>query len=155
MPTSYEKLYENVLPKFKSYEIPLMTVYEVKEHLGEYIIPAIGRFTDCRKNLYDRDGEAEQFNDDLGEQEINILGNYLVIEYIDSTCIRTPALLKAHLPSADFHAFSPANHLDKLLLMHDKFLSENDVLLSRYLWKDDSFLSDMKKFNPKKRGVSY
>ena len=31
MSTPYEKIYENLLPKFRSYEIPLMTTEEVKE----------------------------------------------------------------------------------------------------------------------------
>ena len=36
MPTPYEKIYENLLPKFKSYKIPLMTEEEVKEYLHDY-----------------------------------------------------------------------------------------------------------------------
>ena len=31
MATPYEKIYENLLPKFKDYEIPLMTEEEVKD----------------------------------------------------------------------------------------------------------------------------
>ena len=41
MPTSYEKLYENLLPKFRSYEIPLMSTEEVKDYLHDFLIPAM------------------------------------------------------------------------------------------------------------------
>lgn len=51
MPTPYEKIYENLLPKFRSYEIPMMTVEEVKENLHDYLVPAIARFHVCRKDL--------------------------------------------------------------------------------------------------------
>lgn len=134
MPTPYEKLYENLLPKFRSYEIPIMTEEEVKEYLHDYLIPAIARFHVCRKDLSDRDDVEEHFNIELSDTEIEILSNYLLLEYIDSTYIRTPTLLKVNLSSSDFNAFSPANMLDKLMAMHKTYLSENETLLSRYAW---------------------
>lgn len=144
MPTSYEKIYENLLPKFKSYEIPLMTEKEVKEYLHDYFIPAISRFHICRKDLNDRDDTKEQFNSELSDTEIEILSNYVLLEYIDSTYVRTPTLLKVNLSSSDFNAFSPANMLDKLMAMHKTYLAENETLLSRYAW-----------MNVKENGVSF
>lgn len=134
MPTPYEKLYENLLPKFRSYEIPFMSEEEVKEYLHDYIIPAISRFHVCRKDLTDRNDDLEQFNVDLSDVEIEILSNYLLLEYIDSTYVRTPTLLKVNMPSTDFKAFSNANMLDKLTEMHRMYLTENEGLLSRYAW---------------------
>lgn len=134
MYTSYEKLYDNLLPKFRSYEIPLMTVEEVKDYLHDFLIPAISRFHVCRKNLNDRDDILQRFNVELSDIEVEILSNYLLIEYIDSEYIRTPTLLKVSLPSNDFKAFSPANFLDKLVAMHTTYVKENETLLSRYAW---------------------
>jgi hypothetical protein len=134
MATPYEKLYENLLPKFRSYEIPLMSTEEVKDYLHDFIIPAVSRFHVCRKNLNDRDDIVQRFNVDLSDIEIEILSNYLLIEYIDSEYIRTPSLLKVQLPSSDFKVFSPANFLDKLMAMHKAYVSENETLLSRYAW---------------------
>ena len=134
MYTPYEKLYDNLLPKFRSYEIPLMTVEEVKDYLHDYLIPAISRFHVCRKDLNDRDDVVQRFNVELSDIEIEILSNYLLIEYIDSEYIRTPSLLKVQLPSSDFKVFSPANFLDKLMAMHKTYVTENETLLSRYAW---------------------
>lgn len=134
MATSYEKIYDNLLPKFRSYEIPLMTVEEVKDFLHDYLIPAISRFHVCRKDLNNRDDIVQRFNVELSDIEIEILSNYLLIEYIDSEYIRTPSLLKVQLPSSDFKVFSPANFLDKLVAMHKTFKTENETLLSRYAW---------------------
>lgn len=134
MPTSYEKIYESLLPKFRSYEIPMMTVDEVKEYLHDYLISAIPEFHVCRKDLNDRDDILERFNVELSNTEIEILSNYTLLKYIDSTYIRTPSLLKVNLSSTDFNAFSPANFLDKLMDMRSKFLSENETLLARYAW---------------------
>ena len=152
MHTPYEKLYENLLPKFKSYEIPLMTIDEVKDYLHDFLIPAISRFHICRKDLNDRDDILERFNVLLSDMEVEILSNYMLLEYIDSTYVRTPALLKVNLSSTDFNAFSPANMLDKLMSMHKAYLSENEALLSRYAWmgqRDNKFskLKDLAKRN--------
>ena len=134
MPTSYEKIYENLLPKFRSYEIPLMSTEDVKDFLHDFLIPAISRFHVCRKDLNDRDDILQRFNVDLSDIEIEILSNYLLIEYIYSEYIRVPTVLKASLPSSDFKAFSPANFLDKLMAMHKTYVTENETLLSRYAW---------------------
>ena len=134
MHTPYEQIYDNLLPKFRSYEIPLMTVEQVKDYLKDYFIPAISRFHVCRKNLNDRDDILQRFNVELSDIEIEILSNYLLIECIDSEYIRTPSLLKVQLPSSDFKVFSPANFLDKLMAMHKAFIKENETLLSRYAW---------------------
>lgn len=132
--THYERLYENLLPKFKSYDIPLMTVDEVKDYLHDYLIPAISRFHVCRKDLNDRNDLLERFNVLLSDVEIEILSNYMLLEYLDSNYIRVPTLLKVNLSSSDFNSYSPANMLDKLMAMHKQYLSENETLLTRYAW---------------------
>ena len=135
MYTSYEKIYENLLSKFRSYEIPVMTTDEVKEMLHDYFIPAIAEFHVCRKDLSDRNDILERFNSELSDMEIEIISNYMLLEYLDSTYMRTPTLLKVTLSSSDFNSYSPANMLDKLLSMHDTLLKENETLLSRYAWQ--------------------
>jgi hypothetical protein len=134
MYTPYEKLYDNLLPKFRSHEIPLMAVEEVKDYLYDFLVPAISSFHVCRKDLTNRDDILQRFNVELSDIEIEILSNYMLIEYIDSTYIRVPSLLQVQLPSTDFRAFSSANMLDKLLALHKTCLSENETLLSRYAW---------------------
>lgn len=134
MATPYEMIYENLLPKFRSYEIPFMTSDEVKDFLHDYLVPAIARFHVCRKDLNDRDDILQRFNVDLSDTEVEILSNYLLLEYIDSNYVRVPTLLKVSLPSTDFKAFSSANMIEKLMNMHKTYLSENETLLSRYAW---------------------
>lgn len=134
MATSYEKIYENLLPKFRSYEIPLMSTEEVKDFLHDYLIPATSRFHVCRKDLTNRDDILQRFNVDLSDIEIEILSNYLLLELLDSEYIRVPSLLKMSLPSSDFKAFSKANLIEKLMNMHKTYVSENETLLSRYAW---------------------
>ena len=134
MYTPYEKIYENLLPKFRDYDIPLLTIDEVKDYLHDFLVPAISRFHVCRKDLKDRNDILERFNVELSDVEVEIISNYALIEYIDSTYVRTPTLLKASLSSSDFNSYSPANMLDKLMSMRNRYISENETLLSRYAW---------------------
>lgn len=153
MPTPYEKIYENLLPKFRSYEIPLMEVDEVKEYLHDYLSPAISRFHVCKKDLNDRNDLLERFNAELSDIEVEILSNYMLLEYLDSTYIRTPTLLKATLSSSDFNAFSNANHLSKLIEMHKTYLVENETLLARYAWLDGAEKNKLFKSSFKKSKI--
>lgn len=134
MPTPYEKIYENFLPKLQSYDIPAMTEDEVKDCLHDYLILAVSRFHACKKDLNDRDDILQRFNVELSDVEIDIISNYMIIEYIDSNYIRVPTLLKASLSSSDFNAFSNANLLSKLNEMQKRFISENEKTISRYAW---------------------
>ena len=78
MATSYEKLYSNLLPKFQSYELPLLTQKQVEELLADYLSIAVTKFHICRKNLLNRDEANHQFNCDLDEIEIEILSDYML-----------------------------------------------------------------------------
>lgn len=135
MATPYSILYANVLPKFKDFDIPIMTIEEVNELLQEHLRPSIVAFHVCKKDLSDRDDILKQFNLTLNDDEIEILSNFMLLSFLDSNYIRVPTVMKANLSSKDFNSFSPANFLDKLLLMHKTYLAENETFLSRYAWK--------------------
>lgn len=145
--TPYNKLYANLLPKFKNYDIPLMSIEEIEDMLKDYLVPAITRFHVCLKDLSDRNDDERVFNIDLDDNEIEILSNYMLIEFIDSNYIRVPSILKATLSSTDFNAFSPANLLSKLLDMRNTYLNENETLLSRYAWLNNKNVKKLLKFN--------
>lgn len=134
MYTPYETLYDRVLIKFRDWDIPQMSEEEVKECLHDYLVPATAKFHVCRKDLNDRDDIVERFNCELSEVEMDIISNYMLIEYIDSTYIRTPSLLKASMGSSDFKTYSSANMLDKLIAMRKAYIAENESLVMRYAW---------------------
>jgi hypothetical protein len=91
-------------------------------------------FGTCRKDLSARDDDAGEFEAELSDAEVEILSNYLMIGFIDGNYMRIPTLLKMNLSSRDFNTYSNANHLDKLMAMHDKARMDNETLESRYSW---------------------
>lgn len=135
MGTKFETVYASALSKFRSYEVSEMQEENFKEYMYDFLVPSCSKFHICRKDLSDRDKENECFNSDLTEMEIEILSNYLLLEYLDATYIRTPLLLKVDLSSSDFNSFNNAVMLGKLLTMHDEVLHENEALVMRYSWQ--------------------
>ena len=132
MGTPYTVLYESVLSKIKDYDFINLSETDIYEVLSDYIRPAIVSFRICKIDLSNRNEDG--FNETLNDTEIEILSNYMVINYLDSNYIRVPLALKQTLLSKDFNAFSPANQLNAVMAVRDKYLSDNETLLSRYSW---------------------
>lgn len=128
--TPYTVLYDSVLSKIKDYDFLNLDQYDIYEVLRDYVRPAIVSFRICKVDLSDRDEEG--FNVELNDTEIEILANYMVVNYLDSNYIRVPLALKQSLSSKDFKVFSPANQLEKMMEVREKYRQDNETLLSRY-----------------------
>lgn len=130
--TPFTVLYESVLSKIKDYDFLNLEETEIYAVLSDYLRPAIAAFRGCRQDLSQRN--KVKFKCKLTDTEIEILSNYMVINYLDSNYIRVPLMLKQTLSSKDFNAFSPANHLGKVIEVREKYRKDNETLLSRYRW---------------------
>lgn len=130
MGTPFTELYDSVLSKTKNYEFFKMEQEDVYSILSDYLRPAIAAFRSCKQDISQRTETG--FECDLTDTEIEILSNYMTIAYLDSNYIRVPLALKQTLSSKDFNAFSPANHLDKMVEMREKYRKDNETLLVRY-----------------------
>lgn len=130
MGTPFTDLYDSVLSKIRDYDFFNMEQEQVYEVLSDYLRPAIASFRGCKQDISQRTKKG--FVCTLTDTEIEILTNYMTIAYIDSNYIRVPLALKQTLSSKDFNAFSPANHLDKMVEMREKYRKDNETLLVRY-----------------------
>lgn len=143
MATSYGVLYDSVLDKIKDYILADIEQDDVYSILHEYIRPAIVRFEDCDVDLTDRDEELGQFNVDLSDVEIEILSNYMVVEYLDANYIRIPSMLKSTLTSKDFATYSPANQLDKVKETRRLYMDENAQMMRNYSYRKSKLFKDI------------
>jgi hypothetical protein len=136
MATTYKELYNSVYSKIKDYDFCEMLESEADAILRDYIRPAILKFEDCSQDLTDRDDEAEQFNIDLTDINFEILSNFMVVEYLDATYIRTPMMLKAYMSTTDFHKYDNNNVLGKVIEVRDMYKRENKQLMINYSIRD-------------------
>ena len=130
MGTPFTDLYDSVLSKIRDYDFFNMEQEQVYEVLSDYLRPAIAAFRGFKQDISQRTETG--FECTLTDTEVEILANYMTIAYLDSNYIRVPLALKQTLSSKDFNAFSPANHLDKMVDMREKYRKDNETLLVRY-----------------------
>ena len=111
--TSYQKIYDSFLTKMLEDEWVNWSEAEVREDLRNLLEGAIPWFKFPRKDL-SRDDEG--FIEDLDNEEIQILANYMKCEWLNRT-ILTWENVK---PLYEERDFSQANLLDKFTQMLEK-----------------------------------
>lgn len=144
-PTPYKDIYDRFLSKITDFDIVQLTPEEIYEVASVYLTAAIIEFSDCKQDLSDVDDDAQEFNVQLTKTEIEILANFMAIEFILSKYIRTQALLKYTLYSGDFETYSPSNLLDRANSMVKELESRNRRTIAIYSYqdaKDKLFITD-------------
>ena len=132
MATPYKVLFDGVIDKMRSTGIQNITEEEFDEILQSYIRPATVRFGACSQDLTKRDDALAAFGIALTDEEIEILVNFIYIEFLSANYINVPSLLRQSLVSKDYHAFSSANHLKGLMDLRETVLRETRQLISIY-----------------------
>lgn len=143
MATTYKKLYNSVYSKIKDYDFVNILEDDVDDILHDYLRPAIVAFEDCDQNLSDRDEELKCFNTDLTDVNFEILSNFMVIVYLDSTYIRTSLMLQAHMSTSDFHKYDNNNVLAKVIEVRDMYKRENKQWMINYSLRGESDFSKL------------
>ena len=132
MATPFKVLFDGVLDKMRSTGISDISEDEFDAILASYIRPAVVRFRACRQDLSKRNDELAVFEAELTDEEIEILVNFLYLEFLSANYINVPSLLRQSLVSRDYHAFSSANHLKGLMGLRDKVMRETRQMISVY-----------------------
>jgi hypothetical protein len=115
MSTSYDVIHNRFLGKISDYLLMNMESPDVAELLDGYMVGALVQFKQCSK-LSNRDSVARIFNDDLTDEEIEILSNLMVLEWL-KPIVNNVEELKNRFSTKDYQFFSPANLLDKLITL--------------------------------------
>jgi len=132
MSTPYKVLFDGVITMLRSTGIPNITEDEFDEILMGHVRPACVRFRACKQDLNKRNDTLATFEIELIDEEIEILINFLYIEFISANYINVPSLLRQSLVSRDYHAFSSANHLKGLMDLWDTTQKETRQMISIY-----------------------
>ena len=132
MATPYKVLFDGVISKLRSTGIPNITEDEFDEILLDYVRPACVRFRACKQDLSQRNDTLATFEIELIDDEIEILSNFIYIEFLSANYINVPSLLRQSLVSKDYHAFSSANHLNGLMNLREIAQKETRQMISIY-----------------------
>lgn len=144
--TTYLSLVESFFSKIKDYDFITMLEEDVQDIVIDYIPAACLMFESCDQDLDDRNDVIGEFNYTLSPVNFEILSNFMVIVYLDSTYIRTSLMLQAHMSTTDFHKYDNNNVLGKVIEVRDMYKKENKQLMINHSLRGDS---DFKKIYQK------
>lgn len=137
--TQYKELADRFFNKIKDnmfIQLDSKVSYEIA---FSYIPSACNQFQSCTSDLSQRDSDIDEFGGfytQLSDSEIEILVNYMCIEYLDSNYLRTATALKARLSTSDFHALGQKDMLAKAMELRTLLKSENDHLAINKSYKE-------------------
>lgn len=146
MNTTYKDLFNSAYSKMKMYDLSSLLEEEADDIMFDTIRPSVVKFRGCKQDLKDRDNIIQSFNFELTDENIEILVNYMVIEYLTSNFILTQSALKASMSTTDFHKYDNKDLLGKAIEVREILTKENKQLMVDYSFEDSVLFKNPQKF---------
>lgn len=132
MNTDFQSVYDMFLSNITSYDYLDLTETELNTELKMIMRKALAKclnFDDVKADYI-----LEEFNRELTELEINIIANFMIIEWLNPQ-ITSEEKLKMRLGSKDYTTYSPANLLKQLQDIRNDARKEAHYWSNLYSWK--------------------
>lgn len=111
--TPYDKVFKAFLSKIQDPLYAELEVYVAMDDLIEIMDAAILNFEYPKVDLKDKDDELELFTNTLGFDEVQILAQMMVLEWMRRE-LRNVDTLRQTVTTKDYSTFSQANHINAL-----------------------------------------
>lgn len=136
--TSYEIVYTRCLAKLEDPTLAMLPEEDLENMLHGWMLSAIAKHRKCEHDLSDRDEELKQFNFDLSELEIEILGILMAREWV-SQKINSVTLTLQAFSGKESNFYSQAAHLKELVALDDKWRLEAQQLSRDYTYTNNEY----------------
>lgn len=138
MATPFTDIYARAIFRFADYKF-LEQDKDIREGvLEKYLISAKTEFQRiCKIDLDDYDLELKQFNNDLGDEEIEILALGVAFYWLSYKTMNSE-LLRNVLNSKDYYYYSPANLLKEIQTLRKTLRNEFNSRMRQYSYFDNS-----------------
>lgn len=114
MGTPYSVVYQEFVFKIRGYELLSLYSDEREELAKIYMNSACRKFNKKSKhNLYTRTKADDGFEETLEEEEIDIITEWMVVEWLKPQ-LHSDELLESRLNTKDFTEFSPAKLIEQI-----------------------------------------
>lgn len=134
--TSYDVIFRRFLNRITDYDLQLLPEEDLDEMMCGWLTSAIANFTRCKSDLSNRDDEAQTFNADLTNYEIEVLSLYMVCAWLDQK-INSVLLTNQFIGGKESNYYSQANQLSQLKALRDATFTE-----ARKLPRDYSYVTN-------------
>jgi hypothetical protein len=139
--TSYEALYNVALSKISDPQLAMLPEEDLEELLCGWMKSAIAKHRKCTSDLSDRDDELKQFNIDLTDLEIEILGILIAREWVSSQLLSVTNTLQV-FSGKETNYYSQSAHLKELQALDEKLRLEAQQLSRDYTYANNDYFND-------------
>ncbi len=117
MGTPYSTVMDKLSHKINS-EIFNLSDEEIDRIIMNWMDSACTYYHNSPESLM-HDNESQTFVEDLSNDTIEILAAYTMLQWLETEFIATPTLLRSHMVSREFQAWSPGKQLETLMKLRD------------------------------------
>jgi hypothetical protein len=135
MSTPYENVFDSFLSKIED-DFYTNIQFDIEADLTKLLNTAIVQFDFPKVDILDKDDVMQQFNIDLSLHEIEILANFMKLEWIKRK-INSASLLQQMIGDKDFRLTSQANHLKVLIDLKSETEKEINSLVTKYSYTNN------------------
>lgn len=136
--TQYSTLYEKCLSKLEDPTMAMIPEEDLENMLHGWMLSAIAKHRKCEHDLSDRDEELKQFNSDLSDLEIEIIGLLMAREWV-SQQINSVTLTLQAFSGKETNFYSQAAHVKELIALDDKWRLEAQQLSRDYTYTNNEY----------------
>jgi hypothetical protein len=136
--TSYETVYNTALSKITDPQLAMLPEEDLEHMLYSWMKSAIAKHRRCTSDLSDRDEKLKQFNVDLTDLEVEILGILIAREWISSQILSVTNTLQV-FSGKETNYYSQAAHLKELQALDEKLRIEAQHLSRDYTYTDNDY----------------
>ena len=140
MATPYDVVYNRFLNKCSDFNLADLDDYTLNEMMKDWLDSAIIR-TRTSSDLSARDDEAEEFENDLSEQDIELLAMGMIIAWLDQR-IQSTEYTNLFVAGKEEKFYSPSSQLTELRNLRADVLREMQQLHCYNTYLTNSYFND-------------
>jgi hypothetical protein len=130
--TAYTVIIDKFAGMRREFHFTALTEEERDTIIISYMNTACAKFSDtCRQDLSKRNQEDTAFEADLTDDEIDIICNYMMCEWM-KPYLYSSELLRERLSTRDYNQYSPANLIDKMNVLYKDTVKKSRLLAVNY-----------------------
>lgn len=140
MATPYEKVYGRFLNKCSDFNLSDLDDHTLNEMMKDWLDSAIIR-TRTSSDLSARDDEAEEFENDLSGQDVELLAMGMVLAWLDQR-IQSTEYTNLFIGGKETKFYSPSQQLAELRNLRADILREMQQLHCYNTYSNNSYFND-------------
>jgi len=137
MATPYTSIYVSFLNKISDPYLASLSDEDFTAQLLKFLNSSVAKFRKCKKNLSLRTIDGLGFTEDLTDEDIELLANLMVIEWL-RPLINNLEILKHNMIPREFNSSSQGNFLRELQALRKDTQAEISKLLVDYSYNNNS-----------------